>query len=207
MKYKKNWVTAVIIIILIVLLVRTLTQENDWICVNGEWVEHGVPNALKPEGYCVDGKVDNFKECLAAGNPAMESYPRQCMHEDQTFTEIINEDEDGIILMKNKNTGVYGCFGCNNEFCVDPSSAMEQVEETSERYCSPDFEVIEKQRNYCTPESREADACIEISQPVCGFVQVQCVTTPCFPVEETFTNSCFACQDENVLYYVEGVCQ
>ncbi len=33
--------------------------------------------------------VSNFDECIAAGNPAMESYPRQCRHEDQTFTEVI----------------------------------------------------------------------------------------------------------------------
>jgi len=33
--------------------------------------------------------VSNFEECIAAGNPAMESYPRQCRHGDQTFTEEI----------------------------------------------------------------------------------------------------------------------
>lgn len=34
--------------------------------------------------------VTNFEECIAAGNPAMESYPRQCRHGDRTFTEIID---------------------------------------------------------------------------------------------------------------------
>ncbi len=33
--------------------------------------------------------VNNFKECIAAGNPAMESYPRQCRHGDRTFTEVL----------------------------------------------------------------------------------------------------------------------
>jgi hypothetical protein len=35
--------------------------------------------------------VTSFEECVAAGNPVMESYPRQCRHGDQTFTEIIVE--------------------------------------------------------------------------------------------------------------------
>ncbi|MFC1753833.1 hypothetical protein ACFL96_10660 [Thermoproteota archaeon] len=35
--------------------------------------------------------VTNFDECIAAGNPAMESYPRQCRHGDRTFTEEIEE--------------------------------------------------------------------------------------------------------------------
>lgn len=33
--------------------------------------------------------VTNFSECIAAGNPAMESFPRQCVHEGETFTEEV----------------------------------------------------------------------------------------------------------------------
>ena len=33
--------------------------------------------------------VTNFEECIAAGNPAMESYPRQCRNGDETFVEIV----------------------------------------------------------------------------------------------------------------------
>jgi hypothetical protein len=36
-------------------------------------------------------EVSNFEECIAAGNPAMESYPRQCRHGDRTYTEVIDE--------------------------------------------------------------------------------------------------------------------
>ncbi len=39
-----------------------------------------------------DMTVSNFEECLAAGNPAMESHPRQCMHEGVTYTENIDKD-------------------------------------------------------------------------------------------------------------------
>ena len=58
----------------------------------------------------------------------------------------------------------------------------------------------------CAPEQREIDACIEIYQPVCGLVNVQCITTPCDPVQETFSNSCSACQNELVESYIVGEC-
>lgn len=34
-------------------------------------------------------EITNFQECIDAGNPAMESYPRQCRAGDQTFVEEI----------------------------------------------------------------------------------------------------------------------
>ena len=34
--------------------------------------------------------ITNFEECIAAGNPAMESYPRQCRANGQTFVEFID---------------------------------------------------------------------------------------------------------------------
>lgn len=36
--------------------------------------------------------VTNFEECAEAGNPVMESYPRQCRHEGVTFTEFIGNE-------------------------------------------------------------------------------------------------------------------
>ncbi len=37
-------------------------------------------------------KVATFGECVAAGNPVMESYPRQCRHGEQTFTEDVGNE-------------------------------------------------------------------------------------------------------------------
>ena len=37
-------------------------------------------------------RVTNFEECAKAGNPVMESYPRQCRHGDQTFIENIGNE-------------------------------------------------------------------------------------------------------------------
>lgn len=35
--------------------------------------------------------VTNFEQCVVAGNPVMESYPRQCAHKGVTYVEDINE--------------------------------------------------------------------------------------------------------------------
>ncbi len=146
---KRKWWLIILLIVIVVLAIRLISQEEDWICVDGEWVKHGVPKAAKPDGYCLQGKVDNFKECIAKGNPAMESYPRQCMDGNQTFKEIIE--------------------------------------------------------NFCIQED-VGDLCTTLYDPVCGFIEVQCVTTPCYPIPQTYSNSCFACQNENVLYWVPGEC-
>jgi len=58
----------------------------------------------------------------------------------------------------------------------------------------------------CIPEQRGVEACIEIYRPVCAKVNIQCITTPCEPVEETFSNSCIACSNCLVESYTEGEC-
>jgi len=35
-------------------------------------------------------KIDDFATCAAAGNPVMESYPRQCSYGGVTYTEILS---------------------------------------------------------------------------------------------------------------------
>lgn len=50
-----------------------------------------------------EAKINNFQDCVAAGNPIMESYPRQCTHNWQNFVEEItweieeNTDLENII--------------------------------------------------------------------------------------------------------------
>lgn len=102
-------------------------------------------------------QVSNFEACVSAGNPVMESYPRQCRHEGITYSEEIPED--------------------------------------------PVSEAV-----ICPEEARGADFCIEIYKPVCGKVNVVCITEPCNPVYETFSNFCFACINSLVESYTEGEC-
>ena len=135
---KRKWWLIILIFIILILVIRLAVKGDVWVCVDGEWIEHGTPHSKKPLGYCVEGEVNNFKECVGAGNPIMESYPRKCIHDNQTFTEIIE--------------------------------------------------------NFCTTENI-TDICITLYEPVCGY-----------PVEKTFTNSCFACQNSEVIYWVGGEC-
>ncbi|MBT4120503.1 MAG: hypothetical protein HOA57_03095 [Candidatus Magasanikbacteria bacterium] len=56
------------------------------------------------DGSCEDqnlNEVNSFEDCIKAGNPAMESYPRQCRHGDKGFTENIGNElqKDGLIRM------------------------------------------------------------------------------------------------------------
>jgi len=64
----------------------------------------------------------------------------------------------------------------------------------------------QEERFNCTEESRKADFCIEIYQPVCGWSDPEKIRCIKFPCANTYSNSCFACMDENVLYYTEGEC-
>jgi len=67
-------------------------------------------------------------------------------------------------------------------------------------------ECPEAQVTECTPEQRDVDACTLVYDPVCANVTVECITTPCPPVQETRSNPCMACKDNGVISYVEGAC-
>ncbi len=47
---------------------------------------------------CSSTNITSFEECVEAGNPVMESYPRQCTVDGQTFVEetCVDMCGDGI---------------------------------------------------------------------------------------------------------------
>lgn len=47
--------------------------------------------------------------------------------------------------------------------------------------------------------------CTQEYSPVCGKYQVQCITTPCDPVDKTYTNRCEAMKD-GATNIQEGAC-
>jgi len=64
----------------------------------------------------------NFAECVQAGNPVMESYPRQCRSESagKTFTEILTPEEQARINPPDiiKPTTDEFCGWSTNEACA-----------------------------------------------------------------------------------------
>lgn len=82
------------------------------------------------------------------------------------------------------------------------------VMESYPRQCSANgktFVEIIDDRNFCTTESRFAEACITLYDPVCGYFDetIQCIKAPC---AGTYSNSCVACLDKKVSYWVSGEC-
>jgi len=76
-------------------------DEDAWLCVDGEWARHGNPSAAKPEKPCINGEISNFEECVEAGYPIMESYPRKCRAEKgEIFTEEIGNELEKADLIK-----------------------------------------------------------------------------------------------------------
>ncbi len=89
--------------------------------------------------------ISSFQECVDAGHPVLESYPAQCTTPDGYifYQELLNWNEDGIILMKNPETGEVSCFGSNGTILLSPEIEFEIVGETEERHCLSSFEIKE----------------------------------------------------------------
>jgi hypothetical protein len=77
--------------------------EDDWICVNNEWIKHGNPSAPMPETGC-GPEIKNFSDCAKAGYPIMESYPRQCRDGSGSLLveDIGNEFQKSDLIQINK---------------------------------------------------------------------------------------------------------
>lgn len=75
--------------------------EDDWICLEGEWIKHGMPAEAKPIGGCGDEVINNFFECADAGYAVMESYPRQCRDsQDSLYIEDIGNELEKMDLIR-----------------------------------------------------------------------------------------------------------
>ncbi|MFC1742147.1 hypothetical protein ACFL3V_06435 [Nanoarchaeota archaeon] len=106
------------------------------------------------EEYCEEYKdqfrgkeVSSFNECIAAGYPAMESYPRQCRAQGKTFTEEIKSKkltmEEAKEIAESSNCMKEGALkgaGTYNENTFTWWFDLDRVEEG----CSPACVVDEK---------------------------------------------------------------
>jgi uncharacterized protein len=68
-----------------------------------------------------------------------------------------------------------------------------------------EFAPCPDEKHYCSPESRKAEVCPTLYQPVCGWfsADIKCFAYPC---AANAANSCIACMNENVEYWTEGEC-
>lgn len=87
-----------------------------------------------------ESKINNFEDCVAEGNPVMESYPRQCASQGVTFVEEIANnlreeskevsianpasknclDLGGTVEMRENKVGQYGvCLFEDNRQCEE----------------------------------------------------------------------------------------
>ncbi len=117
--------------------------------------------------------ITNFEECEKAGYPIMESHPRQCRADGLIFIEDIEIPIGG-------DKDEYGCL----------VAAGYRWNNTDQR-C-----VREWEKNHCTLEQKNAEACISLYDPVCGY-----------PTKQTFSNSCMACMNSKVNYWIKGECE
>ena len=81
--------------------------------------------------------ITNFEECANAGNPVMESYPRQCRTEDGThFVEIINDSltHETLFSTLYVDSKLVECVGVTLQQCMlvreDPNSDWENFYDT-----------------------------------------------------------------------------
>ncbi len=127
------------------------------IVIGGEKDEHGCLVAAgytwcENKGKCLrtweEPCVTNFEECIAEGNPVMESYPRQCSAPDgTTFTEEL-----------------YDLSGCNQSciesgfsvgHCMEPAEICEDDVESGGCFVpgSDDCDIAGKCKCYCKHEN------------------------------------------------------
>lgn len=101
--------------------------------------------------------------------------------------------------------GIYDCSSCYSfEYSFEVNSLINpgRRETAKIKVYMEDGKIIETNysesliiaKTLCLEKQREAEACIEVYEPVCG------------SNNKTYTNGCFACLDEKVISYTEGEC-
>jgi hypothetical protein len=92
-------------------------------------------------------KITTFEECEAAGNPIMESYPRQCAADGKTFTETIATPPEPPIVGGDRDE--HGCIGSAGYiWCEAKQECLREWEEPCE-------EAAEEEPAEETPSEQE----------------------------------------------------
>ena len=57
------------------------------------------------------------------------------------------------------------------------------------------------------PNKHVIKPCTREYVPVCGEVQIECITTPCEPLKQTFPNACVLGNNKNATFLYKGKCK
>lgn len=114
---------ALALIIAIGLIKMYYGPQGTWFCIDGAWQKQGEPKEPQPTVLCPKigqqatstpkATVNNFSDCLEAGYPVMESYPRQCQSKDMIYVEevaVTNDEEEkhkDLIVLDTIHAGSY----------------------------------------------------------------------------------------------------
>jgi glyoxylase-like metal-dependent hydrolase (beta-lactamase superfamily II) len=83
---------------------------------------HAEHMIMKHQGECHEkSSIKNFEDCVDAGNPVMESYPRQCRTEDgKHFVEIINnvQQTNSTVTTLHVDSELVDCVGVGPQKCM-----------------------------------------------------------------------------------------
>lgn len=146
-----------------------------------------------------ESEIDSFEECAAAGNPVMESYPRQCSANGKTFTEIVSMPPEPSGMYPDECYAQGGNTVRESAGCSSGRESIGSVRGFSSPYiCCAKMQPVNTSRQYCNADSRNADICYMLYAPVCGYTAEG--------MHASYSNNCFACINSSVEYYIEGGC-
>jgi len=157
-----------------------------------EYIKNNI-SELSPEKEVLGGKFFVTKFEFLGSNEAEIEY--EDGHNSFGANVIFDVEGDEIIIYD------FSVISINGQTVGDENNDTNDSEDEFSSSTDDKIEAVD-----CLPEQRNVDACIEIYQPVCGQVMVECIKAPCDPVKETFANPCKACMNPRVLSYVDGEC-
>lgn len=103
--------------------------------------------------------INSFEECVAAGNPVMESYPRQCRAGNRTFVSLVD------FFQVNKNTSCESDSDCvladsSLGFSCCYAGACAQINYSQDKWVAVNRSWYSAQRDtYCPQECGPAPGC------------------------------------------------
>jgi hypothetical protein len=123
-------------------------------------------------------EVTSFEECIAAGNVVMESYPRQCHANGETFVEYIDTTGDACVTDADCKTPMEYMIQSNCPYgsaCIDSTCAV---------VCPLFSHDIDPEVSKSYPNACEIDSDCDCSERQERSLECRCVNGGCLSVEK-----------------------